>query len=109
MKQADASEAPKFRRIDTGFSVKPVSFIFEGKQLQALPGDNVAAALIANGEIIFRASTVTGTARGPFCMMGVCFECLVTIDGVANRQACLVDLTEGMIVERQVSRLDLAR
>ncbi len=35
-------------------------------------------------------------------MMGVCFECLVEIDGVPNRQGCLRNVTEGMRIRRQV-------
>jgi sarcosine oxidase subunit alpha len=42
-------------------------------------------------------------------MMGVCFECLVTVDGVGNRQACLVHVREGMTVERQHGKRDLER
>jgi D-hydroxyproline dehydrogenase subunit gamma len=34
-------------------------------------------------------------------MMGICFECLMEIDGVGNRQACLTPITEGMRVRRQ--------
>ena len=36
--------------------------------------------------------------RGPFCMMGVCFDCLVEIDGVPNVQGCMTPVREGMQV-----------
>ena len=42
-----------------------------------------------------------GAARGPYCLMGVCFECLVVIDGVGNRQGCLIAVEDGMRVETQ--------
>ena len=45
-----------------------------------------------------RVTPVLASARAPFCMMGVCFECLVTIDGMGSRQACLVEVREGMRV-----------
>ena len=61
--------------------------------------DRVAAALLGAGRLAFRATPVSGRARGPFCMMGMCFDCLVTIDGVTGRQACMVAVAEGMRVE----------
>ena len=78
-----------------------VSFTFDGRSLTARKGDTVAAALLAAGVSRFRTTPVSGAERGPYCMMGVCFECLVTIDGRGNRQACLIPVEEGMRVETQ--------
>lgn len=78
-----------------------VHFTFDGRPLAGRPGDSLAAALLANGVMRFRDSPVSGAPRGPFCLMGVCFECLVEIDGVANWQACMVPLAEGMRVRTQ--------
>ena len=78
-----------------------VRFRFEGRTLEAPEGMNLAAALLTNGEAVFRASAVTGAPRGPFCLMGACFECLVEIDGKAGRQACMTRVTEDMVVLRQ--------
>ena len=64
-------------------------------------GDTVAAALLACGQLAFRATVVSGAARGPYCMMGVCFDCLVTIDGHPNQQACMVRVHDGMRIESQ--------
>jgi D-hydroxyproline dehydrogenase subunit gamma len=78
-----------------------VSFTFDGRSLTARKGDTVAAALLAAGVSRFRTTPVSGAERGPYCMMGVCFECLVTIDGRGNRQACLIPVEEGMRVGTQ--------
>ncbi|MHA1567068.1 MAG: (2Fe-2S)-binding protein [Alphaproteobacteria bacterium] len=78
-----------------------VRFRFEGRELRAPVGMNLAAALLANGEAVFRESPVTGAPRGPFCLMGACFECLVVIDGKAGRQACMVEVAESMEIRRQ--------
>lgn len=78
-----------------------VAIEFEGRRIEARQGDSVAAALIAEGEVAFGASPASGAERGPFCMMGVCFECMVEIDGVANRQACLTPVESGMRIRRQ--------
>lgn len=73
---------------------------FEGQVVDAKAGDSVAAALLAAGVAAFRDTPVSGAARGPWCLMGVCFDCLVEIDGAANRQACLVEAADGMQVRR---------
>lgn len=74
----------------------PVTIHFEGRPIVACEGDTVAAALLAAGHIVTRTTPVSGAERGPFCMMGVCFDCLLEIDGEANRQGCMVDVREGM-------------
>ncbi len=76
-------------------------FRFDGEIIAAREGDTVAAALLASGVAVFRDTPVTGTARAPWCMMGVCFDCLVEINGRANRQACMIRVVEGMRVRRQ--------
>ncbi len=81
-----------------------LAFTFDGRAMTARQGDTVAAALLANGVTVFRETAVSGVARGPYCLMGVCFDCLVVIDGTGNRQACLVAVAEGMRVETQHGR-----
>jgi predicted molibdopterin-dependent oxidoreductase YjgC len=78
-----------------------LSFTFDGRTLNAARGVSVAAALLQAGVRVFRHSVVGGEPRAPYCLMGVCFECLVTIDGVANRQSCLTEVLDGMVVESQ--------
>lgn len=78
-----------------------IEFTFEGRTMQGRAGDTLAAALLCNGVETFRQTAVTGADHGPFCMMGVCFECLVEVDGRENRQACLTPLQPGMNVRRQ--------
>jgi predicted molibdopterin-dependent oxidoreductase YjgC len=68
---------------------------FDGQDLLLADGANLAAALLEAGVIRFRQTMVSGAPRGPFCMMGACFDCLVLIDGV-SRQACMTEVTEGM-------------
>ena len=58
---------------------------------------SLAAALVNAGEYAFRTS-VGGSPRGPLCGMGTCFECRVTIDGIAQRRACLEPVIPGMEV-----------
>ena len=81
----------------------------DGKAVRAGAGDTVAAALLAAGIDHCRTTPVTGAPRAPYCLMGVCFDCLVTIDGVGSRQACLVLVREGMKVETQQGKREAGR
>jgi D-hydroxyproline dehydrogenase subunit gamma len=86
-----------------------VTLTIDGRRIAARAGDTVAAALFAAGVTQCRLTPVSGAPRGPYCMMGVCFDCLVTIDGVGNRQACLVPLRDGMTVETQRGKREPGR
>jgi len=78
-----------------------VTIEFNGAPLQVPAQCSVAAALLASGVTRFRNSPVSGEPRAPYCMMGVCFECLMEIDGQPSRQSCLVTVREGMRVRTQ--------
>jgi predicted molibdopterin-dependent oxidoreductase YjgC len=85
-----------------------VTIEMDGTALTAREGESVAAALLAAGIGHTRTTPVGGRARLPYCMMGVCFDCLVEIDGVPNRQACLVQVKDGMKVRRQIGARDIS-
>lgn len=72
-----------------------VTITVDGEPLQAHLGESVAAALMAQGETALR-KTRNGSARGVYCGMGVCFDCLVMIDDVPNTRACMTWVREGM-------------
>jgi D-hydroxyproline dehydrogenase subunit gamma len=84
-----------------------VTIEFEGETVTARQGDSVAAALLTGEHWTFRTTPVRSAARGPFCMMGSCFDCLVEIDGIANQQACMTLVREGMRVRRQQGASDI--
>ena len=86
-----------------------VTIEFNGQPLRVPSGRSVAAALLASGVTPLRTTPVSGAPRAPYCMMGVCFECLVTIDGVGNRQGCLIAVAEGMRVETQRGKREVGR
>ena len=92
-------DASRFRRLEESAGA-PVRLTVEGEAVTARAGETVAEALLAAGYPAFRETPVSGTARGPFCMMGACFDCLVEIDGRPNRQACMTPVAEGMTVRR---------
>ena len=98
-----------FRRLHDPHQ-RAIRVTVDGRLVEARAGDSVAAALLlAAGVLPTRVSPVSGAPRAPYCMMGVCFECLVTIDGMGNRQGCLVPVTEGMVIETQRARREAGR
>lgn len=72
---------------------------FEGEPISCSPGASVAAALIATGKRGWR-ETKSGATRGLFCGIGVCFDCLVEIDGESGQRSCMIPLREGMDVRQ---------
>ena len=98
-----------FKRLpEAGSGAGTVHLVVDGKSIEAREGDSVAAAMLAAGFDHCRTTPVSGAPRAPYCMMGVCFECLVTIDGIGNRQACLIPVREGMRVETQTGARAIA-
>ena len=96
-----------FKRLgDTGATL---TIKIDGREIRARIGDTVAASMLAAGIDQCRTTPVSGAPRGPYCLMGVCFECLVTVDGVGNRQGCLTPVREGMIVETQQGKREAGR
>lgn len=91
----------RFDRLSNPGRVRRITFLFDGRPVEAQEGDTVATALLATGADVTRSTAVSGAIRAPYCLMGVCFECLVEVDGVPNRQGCLVAVTDGMQVRRQ--------
>jgi len=86
-----------------------VTLSIDGKVITANATDSVAAAMLAAGIGTCRATPVSGEPRGPYCMMGVCFECLVIVDGKGSRQGCMTRVRPGMQVETQRGKRELGR
>lgn len=76
----------------------PITIIVDGALLTTFVGETVAGALLAAGRRAWR-RTPHGHSRGIFCGIGVCFDCLVTVNGVPNVRACLTPVEDGMIVQ----------
>ena len=77
-----------------------VSILLDGEPVEAYEGETVAAVLLARSEVVTR-TTAHGEPRGIFCGMGVCFDCLMVIDGVPNTRACMTWVREGLDARRQ--------
>ena len=86
---------PAFRNLSP--EVPCVEILWDGAPLQLPNGANLAGALLAAGIGTFRRTPVSGAPRAPYCMMGSCYDCLVTIAGV-TRQACQMTVSAGLVV-----------
>ena len=80
----------------------------DGESVQADEGEPVAAVLLRLNPLKSRETPLSGAPLAPYCMMGVCFECLVEIDGATSTRGCMVFVSDGMAVRRQIRRPDPA-
>jgi predicted molibdopterin-dependent oxidoreductase YjgC len=80
---------------------KLVAITINGKPFKVPAGESVAAAVLASDIRYTRTTPVSGTPRAPFCLMGVCYECLMIINGLPNQRACKQTVTEGMSIKTQ--------
>lgn len=98
-----------FKTIDLPAAERQPAFniLVDGRPVRAQAGQTVAMALLGSDVVPFRRTAVSGAPRAPLCLMGVCFECLVEIDGVPNRQSCLIPVAEGMTIRSQEGRVQL--
>jgi sarcosine oxidase, subunit alpha len=76
-----------------------INFFFNGENINALEGDTIASALLANGIRTLRVHEETGTPRGIYCNIGHCFECRVSVNGIYGLRSCLTPVANGMNVE----------
>jgi D-hydroxyproline dehydrogenase subunit gamma len=79
-----------------------IAVTVEGRTVLVAAGASAAATMLAAGLRNIRETPVEGRERGPYCMMGICFDCLAEIDGVPNRQSCMVEARPGMRIRRQI-------
>jgi aerobic-type carbon monoxide dehydrogenase small subunit (CoxS/CutS family) len=77
----------------------PVTIIVDGTATPAFSGESVATTLLADDRLTLRQTPKGGAPRGVFCAMGVCFDCLVTIDGISQIRACMTPVRDGMRVD----------
>lgn len=72
-----------------------------GAPVQAIVGETVAGVVLRLSSPVIRKTPIKGQERAPYCLMGVCFECLAIVDGEASSQTCMIPVRHGMKVELQ--------
>lgn len=88
-------------------NAQAITLFIDGAAVAAEAGESVAAVLLRQSPPWARTTPVTQSRRAPYCMMGVCFDCLAKVDGEASVQTCLTTVREGMRVERQLGKRSL--
>ena len=84
-----------------GAAGRRATIAVDGRQVEALEGESLLAALWADGVRALHVTAIAGEPRGPLCGIGVCFDCLVVVDGRRSTRACMTAVEEGMTVELQ--------
>ncbi|MGC5566734.1 (2Fe-2S)-binding protein [Streptomyces sp. FR-108] len=79
----------------------PFTVTFDERELTVLPGQTIAAVLWSAGVMSWRTTRGSGEPRGVFCGIGVCFDCLLTVNGRPNQRACLVRAEPGDVIRTQ--------
>jgi len=77
---------------------EPIDLLVDGEAIKAYAGETIAGALTAAGRRVFRHTAKTGAPRGLFCGIGICFDCLVTVEGMGQVRSCMVSVQPGMRV-----------
>lgn len=76
----------------------PIDLLVDGEVIPAYDGETIAAALTAAGRRVFRHTIDGGAPRGVFCGIGICFDCLVDVEGMGQVRSCMVGVSPGMRV-----------
>jgi D-hydroxyproline dehydrogenase subunit gamma len=80
---------------------RPVSLTLDGEEFHGLAGQTIAGVLLASGRLAWRSTSTAGDPRGLFCGIGVCFDCIVTVNGERDVRACQRRVVDGDVVEAQ--------
>ena len=83
-----------------------VTIHLDGEAIAAPRGGTLAAVLLSRGVLATGTAPASGAARGPYCMIGTCFGCLIEIEGAGDRRACLTPVREGLRVRRRAGPRD---
>jgi len=79
--------------------IQSVEFTFNGEKFFAIPGQSIAAALFQANQHILRKTRMEGEERSIFCGIGICWDCVVTVNGIINQRSCLIEVQDGMVVK----------
>lgn len=78
-----------------------VHITVNGRQLEALAGEPIAAAILAAGIRVFRRTPKLDSPRGVYCAIGRCTDCVMTVNGTPSVRTCITPVEDGMVVESQ--------
>ena len=83
-----------------------VTVTVDGKEIAAVEGEPIAAALLAQGIRVMRKTPRFGEPRGIFCGIGRCTDCIMTVDGIPNVRTCVTPIRTGMVITSNLKELE---
>jgi D-hydroxyproline dehydrogenase subunit gamma len=75
---------------------RAITVFVDDEPIEAYEGETIGAALLASGRRVLRRTPYAAAPRGLFCGMGVCFDCVVDVDGRRRLRACMTEVRDGM-------------
>ena len=78
-----------------------ITVYLDGVPVQVEKGQMIAAALLEKGIRVNRYTRKNHAARGIFCGIGQCTDCVMVVNGQRNVRTCITPVEEGMIIETQ--------
>ncbi|MBT2517443.1 (2Fe-2S)-binding protein [Streptomyces sp. ISL-90] len=81
--------------------VGDLDITLDGETLTGVRGQTIAGIVLASGRLAWRRTSVDARPRGLFCGIGVCFDCLVTVNGERDVRACQRRAVAGDAIESQ--------
>ncbi len=76
-----------------------ITFTFNDEKVSAVPGQTIAAALFSANQKVLRKTRMGGEDRSIFCGIGICWDCVVTVNGISNQRACIIEVVDSMVVQ----------
>lgn len=83
----------------------PLAITLDGKPAHGVVGQSIAGVILASGPLGFRRTSSRGAPRGVFCGIGICFDCLVEVNGERDVRACQRRAADGDVVTSQHDEL----
>jgi len=91
-----------------GARPRPLTITLDGEPFAGTEGQTIAGMLLAARRPSWRTTSAGSAPRGVFCGIGVCFDCLVTVNGARDVRACLRRAADGDVVRTQHDPLPAA-
>ncbi|GAB3398713.1 hypothetical protein GCM10027568_36110 [Humibacter soli] len=85
-----------------------VSIVVDGSAMEGVQGQTIAGVLLGAGRTSWRSTARGGRPRGVFCGIGVCFDCIATVNGVPDVRLCQREAQDGDVVTTQGAPADQA-
>ncbi|SDS12640.1 (2Fe-2S)-binding protein [Microterricola viridarii] len=90
-------------------ATRALSLSVDGEPVDGVDGQSIAGVILASGRLSWRRTSSEGKPRGLFCGIGVCFDCIVTVNGERDVRACQRRAADGDVIQSQHDTLPEVR